>query len=178
MVCWFCSLIEENPEKSLKLDMYGEVDSKTSDSLTKVAYNVRKILVPRCDSCKSRHSLASAGNVFAAVLFVLFLISIVTTYYVFSETTAFTMGIVTGLLFGLAVAGFLVKISVLNGIKTINNAKRSFPAVKELLLKDYKFGVKPKNHIKESQTEKKENQSDENFPDQSEKNSGNNITPE
>ncbi len=163
MVCWFCNKMEENPQKSLKLSMYGEVDSKTSDAVTKVAYNVRKIDVPRCDSCDSRHKLSSLGSFFGIILFALFLISIVTTVYVLTETTALMMGIIIGLTIGLAVAGLFVKVAVLKGIKTIHNAKKSYPEVKELLIKNYKFGVTPKDYVKESQNDnKQESTEDEN----------------
>ena len=153
MICWFCGKIEENPQKSLKLSMYGEVDSKTSDTLTKVAYNVRKIEVPRCESCNSRHSIASLGSFFGLILLAVLLIAIITTIFVFSDANAFPLGLIIGSAFGLAIAGFLVKVSVLKGIKTVHNAKTYFPEVKELLIKNYKFGVKPKDYVKESQKE-------------------------
>jgi len=153
MVCWFCNKMEENSQKSLKLSMYGEVDSKTSDAVTKVAYNVRKIEVPRCDSCNSRHSLSSLGSFFGIILFAIFLISVITTAYILSETTALVLGIIIGITFGLAVAGFFVKLAVLKGIKTIHSAKKHHPEVKELLIKNYKFGVNFKNYVKESQND-------------------------
>lgn len=154
MVCWFCGLIEENPKKSLKLDMYGEVDSKTSDTLTKVAYNVRKIIIPRCSSCHSRHSLAKRG-VFGLIL-MLFLTLVLALISLFGVITGFWAGALTGLLLGLALAGLAVKVSVLKGIKTIRDAKTKHPSVKELLLKSYKFGKKPKDHEKESKEERED----------------------
>ena len=37
MTCWFCNAAEENPEKTYRIRMFGEVDAMAKASVTKVS---------------------------------------------------------------------------------------------------------------------------------------------
>ena len=149
MNCWFCSVREAEDEKSLLFNMYGEVRSDTSESGTKVGYNLKTVRIPRCSDCKKRHSIAKSGRYLAIITFAVFVLSVIMT--ILNKELIF--GLLTGFSAGLTIAFLFIEHFVQKGIHTVRKAKKEYPAVEELLEKCYKFGQRPKNHIKESQEE-------------------------
>ncbi|MBP8988651.1 MAG: hypothetical protein KBG64_00345 [Clostridia bacterium] len=148
MNCWFCSVREADQAHTFYVEMYGDVDTKEMPSQTQIAYSVRHIDVPRCAECHSRHSIAR----FAAIVAWIMLFSEIAAilFAVMGEIPDWAWGIWAGLSAGLLIGALASRFLVLKGSKTIHRAKTSFPEIKELLEKGYRFGRHPKGQLPKS----------------------------
>lgn len=143
MTCWFCSAVEESPEKSYKITMFGEVDAKAKDSVTRVRYSVHKLVVPRCSMCRSKHRSAMFFTIISSIL--AFMALVLLLFAVFDVLVGFMPGLLTGLIAGASLGGFAIRLALHKGILTVAKARKIYPEVKELLDRGYKFGKAPKD---------------------------------
>lgn len=147
MICWFCGVIESDPKKALDLKLYGEIDARTTASVTKVKYILHKVDVPRCYLCKAKHRLALLALIAGAILILTSIVLIILT--AFGVLSGFADGLLTGLFAGLGIGGSFYSKAVQKGIHTVPAAKRTYPEVKDLLDKGYKFGKGIKDPARE-----------------------------
>ncbi len=148
MQCWFCSLREAETEYAYNFDMYGKVDAQNNISQTNVSYNVRHIQIPRCSDCYNRHKTAKFAKIMSIIFGFLFIGTII--ILMFSLLDSLPAGILCGLAAGLIVASLLSNRLIQKGIFTIRNSRSEYPPVKELLTQCYRFGVRPKSPIPQS----------------------------
>ncbi len=141
MICWFCHLTEEVPEKSCRMKLFGEVDARTDASATRVRYVVRRIAIPRCALCRSKHAEASALNALGALLAAAALACAAVA--AFRAPSGFWAGILTGLAGGLSIGSFASGFLLHKGIASVRKARRSYPEIRELLDQGYRFGNAP-----------------------------------
>ncbi len=147
MACWFCGVIEEDPKKTLNLKLYGEIDAKTQDSITKVKYMLHNVNVPRCHLCRSKHRLAFLA--FTAGILLVLTAAVVAVISAFGVITGYGAGLLTGISIGMAIGGFALSRGIQKGIHTVFDARRDHPEVKALVDKGYKFGKGIKDHTRE-----------------------------
>lgn len=145
MICWFCSLREAQVKHTYGIDMYGEVDAKTTPAQTDVAYRVRHVDVPRCADCHRRHRLAR----FVANLSVLFFIAAIAAMLaiLLKWTTPLISGIWLGLAVGLTLAALIAAKLILKGIHSLRKSHKKYPEIQDLLKQGYRFGQRPKAGI-------------------------------
>ena len=148
MNCWFCSVREANTDHTYVTQMYGDVDAKTTSSQTQVRYNVRRIEVPRCADCHSRHVIALYATVLAIVMAVALLVAVL--FAVYGWTAQWIWGLWSGLAFGLLLGALAIRFLILKGIYSIGQARKAYPEISELLEKCYRFGRRPKGQLPES----------------------------
>ena len=164
MTCWFCSTVEESPEKTYRIRMFGEVDAKAKASVTKVKYSIHRIAVPRCAMCRAKHRSAAF---FAAIGFILAATALVLLLFAgFDVLNGFLPGLFTGLMAGAALGCFSIRLALHKGILSIAKARRIYPEVKELLDQGYKFGKAPKDGTIEVHEEKDEMPAEDQSSDQ------------
>ena len=148
MDCWFCSVRPSETNHVLAIEMYGEVDALKKEMQTAVAYKVFHIEVPRCYDCHSRHNSAR----FAGIFFVLFSISFIFSLFfaAFGFVDQWIWGLWMGFSLGLMIGSLAIRFLVLKNIHSIRQAKISFPEIKELKDKCYRFGYRPRGQVTES----------------------------
>ncbi|MHB8962447.1 MAG: hypothetical protein ACYC5K_04765 [Saccharofermentanales bacterium] len=164
MTCWFCNAAEENPEKTYRIRMFGEVDAMAKASVTKVKYSIHRISVPRCAMCRAKHRGASFFAVIGSILAVTTLVLLL--FAAFDVLNGFMPGLLTGLIAGMALGCFSIRLALHKGILSIAKARRIYPEVKELLDRGYKFGKAPKDGAIEVHEEKDEIPDEEKPADQ------------
>jgi hypothetical protein len=157
MVCWFCDSLQADPQKMLHLSMYGEVDSQTLDSVTKIKYNVVKIDIDRCPLCHSKHRLVRSVTFFSLLFFLLAVI--IGIYTFFNAISGLGIGLLIGFLGSFIISGILIRLALLKGIRSIAFAKKHHHQVRELLDKAYHFGNRPKDQIREGKHKTDKNDS-------------------
>jgi len=145
MKCWYCSVRDAQDKDNYVADMYGSVASKSVDTQTNVAYNVRHLVIPRCSDCHAKHS---AAKLFF-LLFLVFSTCVLVSFFltVFSVTNGILAGILLGVFAGLSIAALLAERMVQKGISTIHTSRKKYPEIVELLGQCYRFGVRPKEKI-------------------------------
>ena len=143
MSCWFCNITEEDPEKAYRLSLFGEVDAKARNSVTKVHYLVHQIGVPRCAQCRSKHRAAAFVFVVSVLLLVTALILAVRAS--FDVSAGFLRGLIAGLLGGAGLTGAAVYAALHKGIASTAKARKDYPGIVALREKGYRFGKAPKN---------------------------------
>ncbi len=148
MSCWFCLVREAEADHVLALELYGDVDSRKTGSETKVAYNVRQIEVPRCADCHSRHIIALYAAVGAVLMGIACLVSVL--FAVYGWAAAWIWALWLGLTLGLTLGALVARSLSLKGILSVQEARKIYPEVKDLLEKGYRFGRRPKGHLPES----------------------------
>ena len=148
MSCWFCSVREAEDDHALKIEMYGDIDTRRSPSQTQVAYNVRHIDVPRCADCHSRHQIVSLATIVAAALTVILIAAVLCA--VFEWVSPWIWAIAPGLSFGLVLGMLAVRFVAHKSIFSVRQAKANFPEIRGLLEKNYRFGRQPKGSPPES----------------------------
>lgn len=142
MTCWFCGVKEAESKKSVHFYMYGEIKATDPEENKKrIEYSTKKIDVPRCADCKKKHAQARTVNVFLVVILALLAAGAVAA--IFSLVGQWLWGFVLGFGAGVVLVLFIHKGYILKGIKLPSAAKKSFPQVKDLLAKGYKFGKNP-----------------------------------
>lgn len=153
MICWFCSLREAQVKHTYGIDMYGEVDAKTTSALTDIAYRVRHVEVPRCANCHRRHRQAR----FASDLSVLFFIVAVAAApaIILKWTPPLISGIWLGLAVGLVLTALVSVKLILKGIHSLRKSHAKYPEIQELLKQGYRFGQRPKAGIPKSDPSRK-----------------------
>lgn len=142
MLCWFCSIREAESKHALDFKMHSVLNAKKDELETKVAYNVKQIIIPRCADCHSRHIRVRFTSIYS------FFVTIVLLAAVLASLTGWTaawlwgvgLGLATGLLAGL----LAIRYYALKGIRSVRNAKTDFPEAKTLLESGYKVGWRPK----------------------------------
>jgi hypothetical protein len=148
MKCWFCSVRDAEPEDAFELDMYGEIDAKSTEAKTNVAYSVRHVIVPRCPDCKSKHWIAKVASWFAALFLVGLLAALLSMLFAWVGPLA--AGLWCGLAAGLIIAALLSGAFVQKGIRRERASKSGYPEIKELLNECYRFGKRPSQVIPKS----------------------------
>ena len=148
MSCWFCSIRDEEADHHLAYEMYGEVDAQETKAQTKVAYKVQHVKVPRCADCHSRHTIAQYIDIIAIILGAIFLLSIL--FAVFGWVAQWIWALWMGLSFGLMLGSLAAHVLVLRGIHSVYKARMTFPEIKELLEKCFRFGYRPRGQVIES----------------------------
>jgi len=148
MSCWFCSIRDETAEHELAVDLYGEVAAQETKEQTKVAYKVRHVRIPRCADCHSRHNIVRYIDLFSIFLGAVFLLSIL--FAVFGWIAQWIWALWMGLSFGLLLGSLAAHVLILRGTHSVYRAKTTFPEIKELLEKCYRFGCRPKGQVIES----------------------------
>jgi hypothetical protein len=148
MACWFCSVRIPEANHVLELDMYGDVDALKTPAQTTVAYNVRHIDIPRCADCHKRHSMARNVRFLAALLAITLIGAALSIAFSWVPPlyAGLWAGLSAGLMAGALVSGALVQ----KGIYSVGKSRAQYPEVKELLGKNYRFGLRPKNRVAES----------------------------
>lgn len=147
MMCWFCSVRAAEDLKTYKIDLYGDVDTRQSDSQTQVAYRVQRINVPRCGDCYDRHRMADATGILAIILIIILPVAILLAYLQILSPWIWTA--VAGLALGLALGSLLSRAIALKNILSPAQARKTYPAIVELLDKGYRFGRRPKDALLE-----------------------------
>lgn len=148
MKCWFCSVRDAEPGDAYELDMFGEVNAKSTESKTDVAYSVRHIVIPRCPNCHSKHRIAKGASWFAAVLLAGLIAAILAL--LFNWVGPLAAGLWSGIAAGLLVAALLSGVFVQKGIHTVRAGRLKYPEIKELLNECYRFGTRPNQALPKS----------------------------
>lgn len=148
MNCWFCSLRDAQDRHACGIDMYGDVDTRKSESQTDIAYRVRHIEVPRCEDCHRQHRQAGQAQLLAVVLAVVAAVAVLAI--ILSWTAPLVSGIWLGLSLGLALAALLASVLVQKGIQPLRKSRSRYPEVQELLKQCYRFGRRPRADIPKS----------------------------
>lgn len=145
MTCWFCSVREADPKHIHGIDMYGEVGVQNNEAQTSVAYNVKHIDVPRCADCRGKHGIAKAARFMSLVFLVALAGGALSA--AFSWVDELIAGLWSGLAAGLLIACLLSSALVQKGIKPERKSCSKYPEVVELLKKQYRFGLRPKEQM-------------------------------
>lgn len=148
MDCWFCSIRPSEANHVLAIEMYGEVDALKKEKQTAVAYKVHHLEVPRCNDCHNRHNIARSAVIFFVIFSISFILSLISA--AFGYVDQWIWGLWIGLSLGLMIASLGIRVLALKNIHSIHQAKTSFPEIKELLGKCYRFGYRPKGQVTES----------------------------
>lgn len=145
MKCWYCSVREASEDRAYAFDMHGNVAAESKDSQTNVAYNVKHIVIPRCEDCHSKHRLATLFKYLCAV----FAVIAVATFLLllFSGMNRTLLGILLGLFLGLSIAAITSCFIIQKGISTVAYSRKKHPDVIELLNQCYRYGSRPKEQL-------------------------------
>lgn len=141
MICWFCEAVEAQQEKSVKLQMYGEV--QTSDipiNKKRIAYSAQAVEVPRCGDCKDKHAKARFYTVLSSLMIG---IIVAAGACILTAIPDWIPAFIIGLSFGFLILFQTLRSIALHGIKKETAAKRHYPQVTELLSMGYRFGKRP-----------------------------------
>ncbi|HBP38633.1 MAG TPA: hypothetical protein DD640_07825 [Clostridiales bacterium] len=158
MLCWFCSIREAESGHAFKYEMHSTVDAKKNESETKVAYNIREIIVPRCMDCHNRHIRVQFTSVLATIVAVILLAAVIASLANWSEVWIWGVGL--GLSAGLLAGILAVRYYALKGIRSVRQAKVDFPEAIILREDGFKVGRQPrrlpKNYINDSESIEKD----------------------
>jgi hypothetical protein len=149
MTCWFCAVRESEEKHIYGIDMYGQVGVQGNAADTNVAYNVRHIDVPRCADCHSKHRTAKAARIMSVVFLVILAGGALSA--AFQWVPDLIAGLWCGLAAGLLIACLISPALVQKGIKSLRKSRRAFPEVAELLQRQYRFGLRPKEERPKAQ---------------------------
>lgn len=149
MTCWFCSVRDADAKHTYGIDMYGEVGVKNNEAQTSVAYNVKHVDVPRCADCRGKHRIAKAARFMSLVFLVILLGGVLSA--AFKWVPDMIAGLWCGFAAGLLIACLLSSALVQKGIKSVSKSRSKYPEVVELLKKQYRFGLRPKEEMPKAQ---------------------------
>lgn len=145
MTCWFCKIRDAAERHALPYEMFGDIDTRSTPSETKVAYNVRHVEVPRCNDCHSRHSHAMLSLIIGGIFLLALIAAVLFALYV--ESAEWIWAVWLGLSLGLLIGAIAVRFALLRGTLSVYQARKNYPEVKDLREKGYKFGRRPKDSL-------------------------------
>ena len=151
MTCWFCKVRDAAEKHDLPFEMFGDIDTRSTASETKVAYNVRHVEVPRCADCHSRHRDSVLSMIAAGVFLLSLITAVIFALYVVSAEWIWAVWL--GLSAGLLIGALAVNLALLRGTLSTYKARKNYPEVKELRDNGYKFGRRPKDSLKSGDDE-------------------------
>lgn len=149
-LCHYCEKEKGDPKKVIKVQMYGDVNRTPNyaSNTVNVTWRHRTIEVPRCEKCASIHQKTEViGNV-GVVLFLPLTLMLCYICYVMGVKVESLVWVLPLCAFTIGIAAFFISNLIpwfkeINNIKPFTHDNLTYPIVKELSDKGWKFGEKP-----------------------------------